>query len=416
MHAVAAPNAPSPSKPKSATPALASQRLTSLDTYRGFIMVVLASGGLGIHQVSKHFPDSTTWQALGYHFEHVTWLGCAFWDMIQPSFMFMVGVAMAYSYAARAVHGQSYARMLVHAITRSIVLVLLGIFLRSGRGTQTNFTFMDVVSQIGLGYTFLFLLWGRPRWVQGAAAGVILLGYWLFFALYPLPPADFDFSSVGVGENWQHLEGFAQHWDKGTNPAAKFDTWFLNLFPRPNEFKFEGSGYPTLNFIPSLATMIFGLMAGELLRGARGQWAKFGLLVAWGAAGLAVGYALDAAGICPIVKKIWTPSWTLFSTGLTLWMLATFYVIIDVAGFRRWTFPLVIVGMNSIVMYVMGQLLHGWFHQRLKIHFGQELFERTAERLHLGTEYVPIIEHALVLLAMWLVCLWLYRQRIFVRI
>ena len=115
-----------------------------------------------------------------------------------------------------------------------------------------------------------------------------------------------------MGEKWQHLKGFAQHWDKGTNPAAKFDAWFLNLFPRAKPFAYESSGYPTLNFIPSLATMIFGLMAGELLRGPHSQWVKFLVLASLGLAALAVGTGLDAAGICPVVKIIWTPSWAIF--------------------------------------------------------------------------------------------------------
>ena len=119
-------NAPTPITPstkaapgrRAASPSIRTQpdeRLLSLDAYRGFIMIVLASGGLGIYEVArKHFPDDPTWQTLGYHFHHVKWLGCAFWDLIQPSFMFMVvGVAMAFSYAARAAHGQPYWRMLV---------------------------------------------------------------------------------------------------------------------------------------------------------------------------------------------------------------------------------------------------------------------------------------------------------------
>ncbi len=394
-----------------------SERLVSLDAYRGFIMVVLASGGFGIHDVArKHFAENDTWQTLGYHFHHVTWLGCAFWDLIQPSFMFMVGVAMAYSYAARQSHGQPYWRMLLHAMTRSVVLVLLGVFLRSGGGTQTNWTFMDVVSQIGLGYTFLFLLWGRPRLWQAIAAAVILVGYWLFFAVYPLPAEDFDYAAVGVSADWQHLEGFRQHWDKNTNPAARFDVWFLNLFPRAKPFAYESSGYPTLNFIPSLATMIFGLMAGEYLRGPQPKWKKFLILTGLGVAALAVGKGLDLAGICPIVKVIWTPSWAIFSTGWTLLILAAFYGVIDVVGLRRWSFPLVIVGMNSILIYVMQSMLSGWFNTRLKIHFGQDVFARVAEALRLEEAYVPIVEHAMVLLAMWLVCFWLYRQKIFVRI
>jgi len=385
-------------------------RLVSLDAYRGFIMLVMASEGFGFSQVARKFPESKSWQTLGYHFSHVQWLGCAFWDLIQPSFMFMVGVAMAFSYTARAAQGQSYGRMLGHAIYRSIVLVLLGVFLRSG-GDQTNFTFMDVVSQIGLGYTFLFLLWNRPRWVQGTAAAAILIGYWLFFATYPLPGPDFEYSSVGVSEKWNHLEGFAQHWDKGTNPAARFDTWFLNQFPRKNEFKFEGSGYPTLNFIPSLATMIFGLMTGELLRGAGSKQWKLGLLVGAGVAGLALGKLLDVAGVCPIVKVIWTPSWAIFSTGWVLLILATFYLVIDMIGWRRWSFPLLVVGMNSIAIYVMSKMLDGWISGRLKTHFGQDLYTR-----YFGATYEPIVEHVLVLFAMWLACFWMYRQKIFIRI
>ncbi|MBI2825587.1 MAG: DUF5009 domain-containing protein [Planctomycetia bacterium] len=372
-------------------------------------MLVMASHGLGIPQVARKFPDSQVWQTLGYHFSHVSWLGCAFWDLIQPSFMFMVGVAMAYSYTARQARGQSYPRMFGHAVYRSIVLVLLGIFLRSG-GKQTNFTFMDVVSQIGLGYTFLFLLWGRQRWVQCAAAMLILAGYWLLFYAYPLPGDDFDYAAVGVSANWEHLEGMAAHWDKNTNAAAAFDRWFLNLFPREKPFQFEGSGYPTLNFIPSLATMIFGLMAGELLRGPRGKWAKLAILVVGAAAGLAAGKALDVYGICPIVKIIWTPSWTLFSAGWVLLILAAFYLVIDIAGLRRWSFPLLVVGMNSIAMYVMANMLDGWVSNRLKTHFGQDIYNV------FGETYAPIVGHVAVLFVLWLVCWWLYRQRIFIRI
>ncbi len=327
--------------------------------------------------------------------------------------MFMVGVAMAYSYATRQARGQSYGRMLLHAIIRSIVLVLLGVFLRSDGRQQTNWTFMDVVSQIGLGYTFLFLLWGRRPWVQFSAAMLILVGYWCLFYFYPLPPADFDYKAVGVSENWPHLEGTAAHWDKNTNVAAAFDRWFLNLFPRPKPFVYDRDGYPTLNFIPSLATMIFGLMAGGLLRSSRGGWAKFAILVVCGGAALAAGWALEAGGICPIVKVIWTPSWAVYSTGWTLLMLAGFYAVIDLVGLRRWSFPLIVVGMNSITMYVMAHLMQGWLRHTLETHFGANVLTLFG---HVDAVYQPIVFHALPLFVMWLICLWLYRQRIFIRI
>ena len=198
-------------------------------------MLAMASEGFGFRQVAKEFPESPIWAFLSSQFNHVPWRGCGFWDLIQPAFMFMVGVSMAYSYASRQAKGQSFNRMFWHAVYRAVVLVLLGVFLYSNGRKQTNFVFKNVLAQIGLGYVFLFLLWNRPRWVQALAAVVILVGYWLVFAVYPLPPENFDYASVGVPADWQyHLNGFAAHWDKNVNAAAAFDRWFLNLFPRPS--------------------------------------------------------------------------------------------------------------------------------------------------------------------------------------
>ena len=324
--------------------------------------------------------------------------------------MFMVGVAAAYSYASRQARGQSYVWMAWHAAVRSVVLVLLGVFLRSDHSTQTNFTFEDVVTQIGLGYFFLFLLCGRSPRVQWAAAALILTGYWLWFRMHPLPPDSFDYASVGVPANWQHLSDAAQHWDKNTNAAAAFDQWFLNLFPREKEFRFNGGGYLTLSFIPSLATMVFGLLAGECLRGSHTPLKKFWTLAGFGLAGLLLAVAIDRAGVCPIVKRIWTPSWALFAAGWTTLTLAGFYLVVDVWGWRRWTFPLIVVGMNSITMYVMAELLPGWLGKTLQVHFGHDVF------MPAGEIYEPLIRSAAILAVMWLVCYWLYRQKIFIRV
>lgn len=385
-------------------------RLVSMDAYRGLVMLAIASSALGIPQVAKQFSASPTWQAAAYQFEHVAWTGCSFWDLIQPSFMFMVGVSMAFSYAKRQRLGQSYAQLLGHATVRAIVLVLLGIFLSSNWSRQTNFTFVNVLTQIGLGYVFLFLLWNRPRWVQWTAATGILVGYWALFAFYPLPGADFDYQSVGLPDDWPLMTGLAAHWNKNANVAADFDLWFLNLFPRPEVFRFNSGGYQTLNFIPSLATMIFGLMAGELMRSERYASSKLGWLVAAGLGGLAVGYGLHAAGVCPLVKRIWTPSWTLFSTGWTCLMLAAFYAVIDVGKQRWWAFPLTVVGMNSITMYVMSQLLKPWTRDSLQIHLGSEYSQA------FGSVYAPMFEAIAVVTVLWLICYWLYRQKVFLRI
>ncbi len=153
-------------KPQPPEPPVASNRLQALDAYRGLIMISLAFVAFGLRGTAENHlataPDSGFWKLISRQFEHVDWAGMGYWDMIQPSFMFMVGVSMAYSYVRRQREGQSWVRMFGHACWRSVALVALGIFLTSnGSRGGTNWQFMNVLSQIGLGYPFLFLLWGR---------------------------------------------------------------------------------------------------------------------------------------------------------------------------------------------------------------------------------------------------------------
>ena len=173
-------------------------RLVSLDAYRGFIMLVLASGGFAIAEVAKSFPDSPLWQFLGYEFEHVPWTGCSFWDLIQPSFMFMVGAAIPYSHASRIAKGQSSFRMAAHVLYRSVVLLLLGVFLASSSSsfTRTHFIFTNVLAQIGLGYAFVYLLVNRSFAFQLLIVLVILVGYWYVFFNQPVQSRGQAFSDL----------------------------------------------------------------------------------------------------------------------------------------------------------------------------------------------------------------------------
>jgi predicted acyltransferase len=382
-------------------------RLQSLDAYRGFVMLAMASGGFALGALAAKYP-SMGLKLLAHHTDHVAWRGCSFWDLIQPSFMFIVGVAMPFSYATRLSQGQTWNRLLGHAIVRSLVLVALGVFLSSAWSKQTNYTFVNVLAQIGLGYPFVFLLLGRSPRTQLGALMLILVSYWALFAAYPSPGPDFDYQDVGVNGDWTLLTGFLAHWEKNANVAADFDCWFLNLFPRPQDkvFLFNEGGYATLNFIPSIATMLAGVLAGELLRSTRSVRTKFGTLLSVAVACLLVGSALDGT-VCPIVKRIWTPSWVVYSTGWTCGMLAAFYLVIDVAGFRRWAFPLIVVGMNSIAIYVMAQLMKPFVRNQLEIHLGRSIFQGP---------YGDVVRSASVLLVFWVICYWMYKQKIFVKV
>jgi predicted acyltransferase len=386
-------------------------RLRSLDVFRGVTMLFMASEILHLAQVARRFPDSRAAAIAADLLDHRPWVGCAPWDLIQPAFMFMVGVALPFSIASRLARGQSFTRMLGHSVVRALALVALGIFLRSQGRPQTYFTFEDVLTQIGLGYVFLFLLaWTKPA-VQWASAAAILVVYWALFAVYPLPAPGFDTSSVGVPADWPHaLTGFAAHWNKNTNAAHAFDVWFLNLFPRERPFAFNGGGYLTLNFVPSLATMIFGLLAGGLLRSARTPADKVRRLVAFGVAGVALGTALHAAGVCPVVKRIWTPSWTIFSAGWVTLLLALFYGAIDVGQHRRWTLPFIVVGVNSIAMYALVHVATDYVGQSFLVHAGAVPFDI------LGESFRPALLGAATLLTFWGILAWMYRRRIFLRI
>jgi len=319
-------------------------------------------------------------------------------------------VALPYSIASRQAKGSSFGKMMAHTLWRSLLLVWLGIFLRSQRGPIPNFTFEDTLTQIGLGYTLLFPLgFVKERW-QWVAFGAVVAGYWLAWALYPLPGPGFDYQAVGVLPDWAHnYSGFAAHWNKNANLGNAFDQWFLNLFPRNTPFVFNGGGYLTLSFIPTLGTMLLGLIAGRWLRAAAPLIPLKKLLIA-AAAGFASSILLHYAGICPIVKRIWTPSWTLFSGAICFLFLAGFCWVIEVRKYKKWAFPLIVIGMNSIAAYFLADYFGRQIAEAFRIHLGTAPFQIFGARLDVLTR------GALQLLTYWLILLWMYRRKIFLRI
>jgi predicted acyltransferase len=386
-------------------------RLMSMDAYRGFVMTLMAAEILQFYKLHEAFPDSKLWAFLSYHQSHVEWAGCSLHDLIQPSFSFLVGVALPYSLASRAEQGQSFGVQFGRALRRSLILIVLGIFLRSTHATQTYFTFEDTLTQIGLGYPFLFWLGNtRPRtaWI---ALAVVLVGYWLAFILYPAPGNSFDYAAVGVSANWpEHYTGLMAHFNKNSNLAWAFDTWFLNLFPREKSFLFNGGGYATLSFIPTLGTMLLGLQAGWWLRSDLTVSDKIKRFLIAGILGLAAGTLLHIAGTCPIVKRIWTPAWVLFSGGWCFWLLAFFYYVIDIRQYRNWAFPLVVVGMNSIAIYCLVHLIDHFIVTSLYTHLGHSLFQV------FGMAYEPLLIGITTLLIFYIILRWMYRRNLFIRI
>jgi heparan-alpha-glucosaminide N-acetyltransferase len=391
-------------------PASAPPRLASIDAYRGSVMILMMAEVLGLQRVAAALPESGAWRFLAEQQTHVEWRGCSLHDMIQPSFSFLVGVALPFSMAGRARRGETFRESFGHAAWRAFALIFLGIWLRSIGRHPTNFTFEDTLSQIGLGYLPLFLLGLGSNRLRWGAFVALVVGYWAAFAAYALPGDGFDWKGVGVPPDWPfHEHGFSAHWDKNSNLAWAFDRWFLNLFPRERAFVANKGGYATLSFIPTLATMLLGAIAGDWLRAGWTARRKVLTLVGAGGVGILLGLALERLGLCPIVKRIWTPSWVLFSGGICLSTLAAFFVALDLGGPQGWSYPLRVVGRNSIAAYVLAHLVEDLIKDSTRTVFGLDAFSRWGP-------YQSLASGAVVLGVLWFILYWMDRRRLYLKI
>ena len=384
------------------------RRSVAIDAYRGLVMLLMMAEVLRFAAISRVLPGSASWHLLATQQTHVPWVGMSLHDTIQPSFTFLVGVVLPFSIRSRTTRGETFIRSFQHAIRRSFILIALGVALRIF-GPDGHTTFIDTLAQIGLGYTFAFLLAHaqlRSLWIAIAA---ILFAYWWWWAMYPLPPAHLDPASIDVPANWtaNQLHGFGAHWNRGWNPAAAFDRWWMARIPTPHRFPSETGGYVTLNFIPTLATMLLGIIAGRWLLAAspRAPLVRFTLT---GLALMIAGVACQWSGLCPIVKHVWTPSWVLFSGGICFLALAAFCAAECLKPFRSAALPLLVVGANAIVAYLLAFLAEN------TLHFADEAASRIPRLGEATLE--PLFAGAVVLTLEWLVLLALYRRRIFLKI
>ncbi len=371
MATLVAPAPTAASKPK---PAAASGRLLSLDVFRGLTMLLLVSHGFGFHQA---FKDSATMAWFANQFEHAAWEGCTFWDLIQPAFTFIVGVAMPFSFSRRLAEGGHGAALWKHVLWRALVLVALSNVLSNFNTTKPlQFQLINVLCQIAFSYVLCFLIMQLRFPMQVVAAvGVMLLHHALFFAF---PGAQGPFDPAG-------------------NIGAVIDRAVLG-------YNYSGY-YTTINFLGNAITVLFGVWTGMLLLTGRSHSERLRILAGCSAAAFALGLAL--APFVPMVKRLWLGSFTFFSAGWVLLGLAACYWLVEMKGFRSWTFPAVVVGMNCIFIYSFSQVLRGWLSR------GIGNFTHNFDFLGV---YGAIPLNIVVMAAMWGMCYWLYRRRIFFKI
>lgn len=368
--AVASKQAVAPQRPPAEKPA----RLVSLDAYRGFIMLILASSGFGL-AVLKNHPG---WEWLAAQFDHAAWEGCTFWDLIQPAFTFMVGVAMPLAFARRRAEGATDSEIFRHVLSRAgLLIVISNIFSNWGSTSPLKFQLINVLCQIAIGYVLCFLIGRLPFRQQAITAAATLAGYWGLYLLFPSPNG--PFSQYG-------------------NVGAVLDLKLLG-------YNYSGY-YTTLNAVGNGMTILFGYWAGLLFQSPRSHMEKLKILAIAAAAAFALGLLLEPVN--PMVKRLWTVSFTFFSTGWVLLMLIAFYLVIEVRESKKWAFPMTVVGMNSIFIYSLGQIgIKGWLDRGLTAF--------TRKFAFLGD--LGVIPHQiLVLLCMWYACYWLYQRKIFFKV
>lgn len=357
-------------------------RLLSLDGLRGFDMFWIIGGQQLVKSLTKVWPGRFT-DALAQQFEHVPWAGLHLFDLIWTLFMFMVGVSLSFSIAKRKRMNESQRTILYHAIKRALILFTLGMI---AQGNLLDFSlatfhpFYSVLHGIAAGYLIATIVTLKFR-VRGQAVvtAVFLLLYWILLISIPVP---------GVGRGVLTPTG---------NAAAYIDSVIQGRFH-------YGENTWFLSYLGFAASVLIGVIAGELLQSGRTPKAKCFIMFGYGVALLLSGLIFSLW--MPIIKLLWTSSFVLVAGGLSCLMMAVFYLVIDVLGYRRWVFPFTVIGMNALAVYMATILFD--FRQIGNIFVGH-LLPRAGR-------WDQFVSEAAALTVVWLILYWMYRTRSFVKV
>jgi predicted acyltransferase len=364
-----------------------SNRLLSLDALRGFDMLWII-GGAALVTALAHVRPTWFSLAVAAQFDHVPWAGLHLFDVIWPLFMFMVGVSLSLSLTKRRQRGESHATIYAHAIRRALILFVLGMIAQGNLlefDLATLHPFYSVLGGIAAGYLIatIVTLYSRPTG-RAIVTAIFLVLYWILLITIPVP---------GVGRGVLTSTGNAATYIDRIimgrfyyAPANQANTWFLS-------------------YLGFAASVLLGVLAGDVLQSSRLSMKKKCLTL------YALSFALIGLGIIwslwlPVIKLLWTSSFVLLTGGISCFLLATFYLVIDVLGYRRWTLPFTVIGMNALAIYMATNL----FDFRL---LGNIFVGHLLPRI--GT-WDAVLSEAAALTIIWLILYWMYRTRSFVKI
>lgn len=363
-----------------------SNRLYSLDALRGFDMLWIMGAGELCQELAKA-TNSTFLQTISLQLEHVPWHGFVAYDMIFPLFLFIAGVATPYSVGRELEKGTSRQQLLFRVIKRGLLLVLLGIIYNNGLVIKpvADIRFGSVLGRIGTAYMFaniIYLYAGKLAHAIWFVA--LLIGYWLILKLLSAP---------GFAAGDMTMEGnFASYVDRLLMPGHLY----LKIHDPEGLF----------STIPAISTGLLGIMTGNFLKNSDSSQTKKAISI-FIAGIVSVALAQLWNLVFPINKNLWTSSFVLQVGGLSMMLLAVFYYIIDVLGYKKWAFIFKVIGMNSILIYMSGMFID-WAYTSKAI-FGW-LAQLTVKPFNV------VIITLSILVVKWLFLYFMYRKKIFLRV
>ncbi|MCK9411209.1 MAG: hypothetical protein M0Q53_02840 [Prolixibacteraceae bacterium] len=358
------------------------ERILSIDFFRGITMFLLIGEFSELFgNLTNPYFDGTIVSFIGTQLSHHPWNGLHFWDLIQPFFMFIVGVSMPFSFTRRWNRGDSWNTTFRFALKRSFWLLFLGWALYCIGPGKIGFRMTNVLAQLSVTYLIAFLVMRKAvKWQLLVSFAMILLSY-LLYQFWP-------------------VEGYNQPYVADHN----FGTWFdVTLLGGMN-----GGHWVAINAIPTTAHTIWGVIAGMILMNDWTPAKKVKTMLVAGIIGVAIGFALDPW--VPIIKRICTPSFVIASGGFAMIGLAVSYWMIDILKFRRGTKFFAIVGMNPLFIYLFAHIGGNELISKIYKPFVPLFFTWSGK---LGIE---IVVSTLVWFTLWYICYFLYKQKIFIRV
>ncbi|MDE3248498.1 MAG: DUF5009 domain-containing protein [Bacteroidota bacterium] len=358
------------------------ERLLSLDFLRGLIMVLLAMESTGLYEYLYEHSGSGWFNVMTEQLTHHPWNGLRFWDLIQPSFMFMAGVAMAFSLKKQWQKGVSWNQTFVKVAKRCGWLFFWGVLDYAVRPGGLSFELWDVLTQLSFTTMLAFLIfkWNIRAQVL-VCVGLLLLTEVLY--------------------RFTHVPGFDKPFTDQQNFGNYVDLLLMN--------KINKGGWVAINCIPTAVHTIAGALVGKLLMSDK---KKIPVLLAWALGCFVLGYGLDWLHITPIIKRIATSSFTLASLGWCLCFLALAYWWVDIKGHRQHLLFFTVVGMNSFFIYIFFEIVGSrWFN-----HYIRSISDGVLGWIHTPDMPKFIIGSLCIFALEWRLCYFLYKRGIFFKL